>query len=527
MNFLDWLIVVLYVIGLIALSVYLSKKQATTEDYYLGGRTLSWWTVGLSTMATQLSAISFISAPAFVALKPNGGLIWLGYEFAVPLAMIFLMIFIVPVLYRAGVVSIYEYLERRFDSTTRSLISLIFQISRALASGVSFYALGIVLSAVLDIPLAPTIVFVGFISILYETLGGIKADIYSDVIQMLVLTLGIIICGWVAYGLAGGWESIVSTISPERLQIMNISSHGFGDGNDFSFWALLFGGFFLYASYYGCDQSQAQRQLSAKSVDESKKSLLFNGFGRFPVVVAYCAMGIFIGAFAIQNGEFMGLIPEGKVDYMVPVFILNYLPHGVIGFIIVAILAAFMSSIDSAINSLSAATMKDIYQRYVRPNADESHYFLWSKIFTVFWGVICTAFAFLVGSISETVIEAINKVGSVFYGPILAVFILAVLTETATAGGAKAGVVSGILVNLLLWFGFPDVSWLWWNATGCVSALVVGYMYSLLSVPIRYTTSSQIKKEPGEINWNPRYVLLIIYFLGIMFLSYIVGAMWI
>lgn len=527
MNLFDWVVITLYVIGLIGLSVYLSRRQTTIEDYYLGGRGLRWWTVGLSTMATQLGAISFISAPAFVALKPNGGLIWLGYEFAVPLAMIFLMIFIVPVLYQAKVISIYEYLERRFDSTTRSLISVIFQISRALASGVSFYALGIVLSAVLDIPLAPTIIFVGVISILYETLGGIKADIYSDVIQMLVLTLGIIVCGWVAYGLAGGWENIVSTISPERLQVMNISSHGFGDGSDFSFWALVFGGFFLYASYYGCDQSQVQRQLSAKNIDESKRSLLFNGFGRFPVVVAYCAMGLFIGAFAIQNREFMNLIPDGKVDYMVPVFILNYLPHGVIGFIIVAILAAFMSSIDSAINSLSAATMKDIYQRHVKPNADESHYFLWSKIFTVIWGIICTAFAFLVGSISETVIEAINKVGSVFYGPILAVFILGILTKTATANGAKAGVVSGILVNLVLWFGFPDVSWLWWNATGCVSALAVGHMYSLFSTPVGYRMHRQMKKEPGTINWKPRYVLLIIYFLGIMFLSYLVGAMWI
>jgi SSS family transporter len=479
MNFLDWLVIIVYVVGLIVLSRYLGKHQKNTEDYYLAGQKLAWWTIGLSTMATQLGAISFVSAPAFVALKPNGGLIWLGYEFAVPAAMVFIMIFIIPVIHRAKVVSAYEYLERRFDSTTRTLISFIFQISRALATGVSIYAVGIVLSAVLNLPLIPTIILIGIVTIIYDMLGGIKAVIYSDVIQMFILTLGIIICGWTAYFLAGGWENVVSTISPERLKIVDIRSHGFGDGNDFSFWALVIGGFFLYASYYGCDQSQIQRELSAKSVDDAKKSLLFNGLMRFPMVVAYCTMGLFIGAFAAQNVEFMNLIPEDKVDYMVPIFVLNYLPNGIIGFIVIAILAAFMSSLDSAINSLSAATMRDIYQKYIKPQADDKHYFLWSKVLTVFWGVVCTVFAFVVGAISETLIEAINKVGSVFYGSVLAAFVLAILVKRATATATKIGVVSGVLVNLVLWFGFPRVSWLWWNATGFISALVVAYLWSL------------------------------------------------
>jgi len=200
MNYLDWIVIGVYIVFLIALSTYLSRRQGNIEDYYLGGRTISWWAIGVSTMATQLGAISFISAPAFVALKPGGGLKWLGFEFAVPVAMIF----IIPVIYRTRVVSIYEYLEQRFDASTRSIVSTIFQISRALATGVGIYAIGIVLAAILNVPLVPTILFIGFVTIIYDVLGGIKAVIYTDVIQMFILTLGILICGFTAYSLIGG-----------------------------------------------------------------------------------------------------------------------------------------------------------------------------------------------------------------------------------------------------------------------------------------------------------------------------------
>lgn len=518
MNILDWVVVIVYALGLIVFSRHLGKKQLNTEDYYLGGRKISWLATGLSTMATQLGAISFVSAPAFVALKPNGGLIWLGYEFAVPIAMVFLMAFIVPVLHRARVVSIYEYLERRFDSQTRFLISFIFQISRALATGVSIYAVGIVLSAILGLSLFSTIILIGVITVVYDTLGGIKAVIYSDVIQMLILIAGIALCTFFAYELSGGWTEVISTIPPDRLRILDIESHGFGDGNDFSFWALVIGGFFLYASYYGCDQSQIQREMSVRSVGDVRKSLMFNGVFRFPLVVMYCTMGIFIGAFAIKNREFMSLIPKDKVDYMVPVFVLNFLPHGIIGFIVISILAAFMSSLDSAINSLSAATMRDIYQRYIRPDADENHYFLSSKVFTVFWGIVCTGFAFVVGGISETVIEAINKVGSVFYGPILAAFVLGILVKITTPAGVKMGVLSGVLLNLVLWFGFPGVSWLWWNATGCIIAVLVGYLWSVL---IPGSSSSKDPVQGLQVRWKPSYVFLLLYFFGVILASFL------
>ena len=526
MNYLDWIVIGVYIVFLIALSTYLSRRQGNIEDYYLGGRTISWWAIGVSTMATQLGAISFISAPAFVALKPGGGLKWLGFEFAVPVAMVFIMIFIIPVVYRTRVVSIYEYLEQRFDASTRSIVSTIFQISRALATGVGIYAIGIVLAAILNVPLVPTILVIGFVTIIYDVLGGIKAVIYTDVIQMFILTLGILICGYTAYSLIGGWENVLVGFEKERLQILNLGAHGFGDGEGYSFWALVVGGFFLYVSYYGCDQSQIQREMSAKTLDEAKRSLMLNGFARFWLVAAYLSMGLLIGAFALQNESFMNLIPKDRVDYMVPIFILNYLPHGLIGFIVVALLAAFMSSLDSSINSLSAATMRDIYQRYIKSDGDDKHNFMMSRILTIFWGVLCTGFAFLVGSISDTVIEAINKVGSLFYGPILAAFVLGILIKRTSASGVKAGIISGIAVNFILWIGFPGVSWLWWNATGSLSAILVGYVWSYFSPALKIVPASLAYTAESDTKWKWRYFFMIVYFFLIIIMSYIVERIW-
>ena len=194
MNVLDWVIILTYMSAMIGLSVYLGRSQSSEEDYFVGGRKLSWWSVGMSTMATQTSAISFISIPAFVALKEGGGLTWLQYELAVPLAIILVMAFLIPFFRKLKLVSVYEYLEWRYDPSLRSLVSLVFLISRGLSTGVGVYASGIVLSVCLGIPLWLTIVILGVVTVIYDTIGGITAVVYSDVIQMVILVGGIIIC---------------------------------------------------------------------------------------------------------------------------------------------------------------------------------------------------------------------------------------------------------------------------------------------------------------------------------------------
>ncbi len=376
MNFLDWGVIALYLVFILGAGFLLGRSQSTIHDYYLGSRTVRWWQSGLSTMATQLGAVSFVSAPAFVVLKDGGGLKWLAYEFAVPLALILVMVVILPTFHRAGVISIYEYLEARFDAGTRTLVSLLFQVGRGLAIAVTLLAGGLVLSTALGISTSMAIITISLVTIVYDVLGGIRVVILSDVIQMFIILVGILVCGGVALSFVG-WDTAWANMEPSRLRVLDFQHLGLNPAGTYAFWPMILGGFFLYASYYGCDQSQVQRELTVGKIDEVKKSLLVNAFGRFPLVLLYCTMGVFIGA-VVMTPEFLGRTaiaigssPETVAttlqrdpDRMVPLFILSYLPHGVIRFIYVAILSALMSSLDSAFNSMSAVTVRDFYQRY-------------------------------------------------------------------------------------------------------------------------------------------------------------------
>jgi len=515
MTFLDWIIVILYAGGLMVLGWWLGLKQKTSEDYYLAGRKLPWLPIGFSTMATQLGSISFISAPAFVALREGGGMIWLGYELALPLAMIVLMAFLFPVFHSLRIISVYEFLERRYDEKTRIVMSLVFQVSRGLATGVTVYAAAIVLTVTLQIPMWITIFLIGAVAVVYELFGGIHVDIISDTIQMIVILLGIIITGLVGLHLIGGWSSISELVDPARLVAVDFSALGFRQGQDFGFWPLFLGGFFLYASYYGCDQSQVQRELSARNLKECKLSLLFNGFFRFPIVLAYCTVGLILGAYVVQHPEFLGNLPQGRPDYLLPAFILAKMPPGIVGFIFIAIMAASMSSLDSSINSLSATTVEDIYKKIRKRKIKPEQEMKLSKMFTLFWGVFCIGFAFFVGDISPTIIESINKIGSAFYGPVFAVFLAGIVSSRANPLPAIAGLVSGVTVNLFLWLFMPSVSWLWWNAIGFALATAVIFLGSLLFQPA-FRSSFEIKISPEKRGWKISYGLLIVYVAGLI-----------
>lgn len=518
MNYLDWTVITIYAVGLVWLSYNLSKGQSDAKDYYLGGNTFKWWQVGLSTMATQLGAVSFISAPAFVGLREGGGLQWLTYEFAVPLAMILLIVVIFPPLYKSGVISIYSYLERRYNKTTRKLLSGVFQFSRAFAAGITVYAVAIVLEAVFQIPLWINIVITGVIAIIYDYMGGIKAVILSDVIQMGILFLGFLFCCYYALDLLGGWGEFTGNLDPERLTAVDFSNIGIGSGEEFGFWPMVLGGFFLYASYYGCDQSQAQRILSSMNMKDVRKALLFNGFCRFPTVLLYCGMGLLIGTLALTTPTFLNQIPEGQSDYMVPVFIVEYLPNGLIGLLVAAIMAAAMSSLDSALNSLSAATVQD----FVLPGKNneemtDAKQLSLSKKYTLFWGIICVILAFAAGNIAPTIIEAINKVGSLFYGPIIATFLIAMLTSKVSGRAINIGIVAGVLFNFILWIFFEDVVfWFWWNATGFVVTTLIALMVS--AIYGGQDKDSIVSPDQIEMRWKESSILSL-YFVFIVGLS--------
>ena len=519
MSGIDWAIIAAYLAGMIGLSVYLGRGQTSQEDYYVGGRNLPWWAVGISTMATQTSAISFISIPAFVALKPGGGLMWLQYELAVPLAMIFVMIVFIPFFRKLELISVYEYLEYRFGPSVRTLMSLVFLISRGIGTGAGVYASAIVLEVGLGIPPWSTILLIGIVTVIYDTIGGMSAVVYSDVVQMVVLVIGLLLSVVFAADLAGGFGEMLSALPEQRWNAFD-PGHGVGDGATAPFWGFLVGGLFLYASYYGLDQSQVQRELSAPTVEDSKRALVFNGLARFPLTALYLLLGVAMASALQSSEQLRAAVPADKIDHLVPQFILLELPQGIRAVLFAAILAAAMSSLDSTFNSLSAATMRDFVERGRK--LDPSRMLRLSKLTTVLWGVAITGFAFLFGG-QDTIVEAINKVGSAFYGPILATFGIGILWKRANASGVIAGIVTGVGLNIVLWLAVPSLFWMWWNVIGCVVAVVTAFVVSLMTAPpdfdrVRPYTLAGSGLLAGERKWIGLYAALFGYFVLIVVL---------
>ncbi|WP_139957170.1 sodium:solute symporter family transporter [Flavicella sediminum] len=545
MNWLDYSIILVYIIFFLGMGFFF-KENKNSDDYFLGGKSLGWFPLSLSTMATQLSAISFISAPAFVGLKLGGGMKWLSFEFAVPLAMIFIMVVIVPPLFRSGVVSIYEFVEKRFSTSTRLILSIVFQISRALGTGVMVYTIAIILQAVLDIDFVYTILIISIITIIYSWQGGMKAVVWGDAIQMIILFAGLLICLYFGWNLLQEHGGLANGFDPERLKVID-HNLGLGEGNEYGLLPMIIGGFFLYVSYYGCDQTQAQRLLSAKNEKTIRTLLLANGLLRFPVVLIYCTMGLIMGALISLAPDFLEDIslatqkyfPEEfathgiKADLMVPIFILKYLPHGLIGILMVGILSAAMSSLSSTVNSLSAVTVEDFFNRGPKKLTTEK-YMMISKASVVFWGLVCIASAFLFGGSKSAVIEIINAIGSVFYGPVLVTFLLAFFSKKVNHIGMNAGIISAVLINLMFSKTIQElfhidlgihVFWIWLNFTGVIMALVIAYLVSYFTKNTAAKTITgfefNLKKEDFMIK---EVYILLAFFVVILTLSYFIPA---
>ena len=538
MNGLDYTIVAIYLLGFLAMG-YFFKNNKDSKDYFLGGRSMGWFPLSLSTMATQLSAISFVSAPAFVGLKMNGGMKWLSFEFAVPLAMLFIMIFIIPPLFRSGVVSIYEFVERRFDVSTRLILSVVFQISRALGTGVMVYTIAIILQAVLDIDFVYTILIISIITIIYSWQGGMKAVVWGDAIQMIILFVGLLTCLFYGWQLLNDHGGLANGFDPERLNVIDFN-WGIGTGEEYGFWPMLIGGFFLYVSYYGCDQTQAQRMLSAKNEDTIRKLLLANGLLRFPVVLLYCTIGLIIGGLVTLAPDYLQEIsamtqkyfPQEfaesgtKPDLMIPIFITKYLPHGFIGLLMVGILSAAMSSLSSTVNSLSAVSVEDFFNRGKKQLSPKRYMWI-SKLAVLFWGAVCMACSFLFGGSKSAVIEIINAIGSVFYGPVLVTFLLAIFSKKVNHIGMNVGILVGVLVNLVFSKTMQDIFnidlgveifWIWLNFTGVVLTLIVAYAVSYITSTSKIPVTNQdMLPKLSDFKQKEVYILVGFFVLILVF----------
>ncbi|MFQ5928780.1 MAG: sodium:solute symporter, partial [Acidobacteriota bacterium] len=542
MTSLDWLVFVVYFGGVVFFAIFQSRKNVGVEGYYLANRRLSWGAIGLSVMATQASAITFIGT---TGQAYDDGMEFIQVYLPQPLVMVLLCVLFVPFFYRAKVYTAYEYLENRFDAKTRSLTSFLFLLSRGMAAGIVMYAPAVVLSVIMGWDETLTILIMGAVTILYTVAGGITAVIWTDVVQMLMMFAGIVVALLVLFGELPSEVGIGEVIYIGGIQQMWKSIDlSWDPTKTYTLWSGLVGGFFLALAYFGCDQSQVQRYLTASSLKQSRLALIFNAFVKVPMQFFILAIGVLLFVFyhferpplifnpaeaaVVENGrhgeEFTRLKAEHKnlhslrreatlgllrarqdgadvrqwhnqirqydqrlasvrresrelvreargaasndVNYVFPSYLIKYVPAGVLGLMIAVIFAAAMSSLDSELAALSSATVVDFYRRYWKQEGSEGHYLAISRLATLLWGVFATGVALQAGQLGS-LIEAVNLVGSYFYGSLLGVFLLAFLVRRANGTGAFWGLIAGMFsVFLVSWF--THISWLYYNVVGAV-----------------------------------------------------------
>ena len=471
LHIVDWIVISFYLVAMIGLSGWITRSIGSKKDYFVTRDGVSPGALAVSILATQCSTNSILGAPAFVAFAAGGGLIWLQYELALPIAMLISAVIFMPIIFNLKIISVYEYLDFRFGLKTKLLLSGFFLLSRTASTAVLIFGVASVIQLITGLNFFWAVMLFGLVTVIYDLLGGIKAVIYSDIAQMIILCAVLAISLCLLTATSGGIAEMFASVSQDRVEAINFSNHGLGDGEDFAFWPMFFGGIFLYVSYYMCDQSQVQRGLCARSQSDAQKILILNGVFRFPFVLLYCLIGVGLANYAGDNAVFFEqLSVNGKdpnFNLAVPVFFLNELPMGMLGLSLVALLAAAMSSLDSVINSLSAVSMEDFVKSTSWGNTLSDQQELWlCRCFTIIWGGMAVLGSFWVGDIASTVIVAVNKIGSVTNGPVLAVFLIGLLSRKTTGTGVVLGFFVGIFVNIALWQLAPNVSWLWWNVFG-------------------------------------------------------------
>jgi Na+/proline symporter len=540
----DWLVVVVYIGWIIIDGLRRSKGTDKVDGYFLANRSLPWWAVGLSVMATQMSAVTIVGTTGQAYLT---GLRFVQFYFGLPLAMVILSVTVVPFFTRARVYTAYEYLERRFDVRVRSLASFLFLIGRAASLGVTLAAPSVVISAILGWTLPVTVLVICIPMIAYTTIGGVQAVAWTDVKQMFIVVFGmsaavvILVYGILQHVTFG--QALHLAAATGRLNAVDFR---FNLSETYTFWSGMIGGLFLMLSYFGCDQSQVQRYLTAKSIDEARRSLMMSAYVKIPLQLLILTAGVLVFVFYLfqappmlfnraydaeiaagpRAGEYaalqsafdaelatrrgaatrddraaflasdarirdlrakaVGVVKEATgdaryddVNYVFPTFITTRLPVGLVGLMIAAIFAAAMSASGGELNALATATIIDFYRRHFVKSATDAHYLTVSKLATIAWGLFACVVAMYAAN-QGSLIEVVNRYGSFFYGSLLGVFILAILTTRATAAGAFWGLLAGMAVVLTVAFQLPWIAFLWHNVIGAVVVVVVGMAISFV-----------------------------------------------
>jgi len=547
MSNLDWFVLICTISFIVIYGIYKTRKSNTIKDHLKGGKSANWLTIGLSVMATQASAITFLSTPGQAY---NDGMGFVQFYFGLPLAIIVICMVFIPIYHKLKVYTAYEYLEKRFDRKTRTLAAILFLVQRGLAAGITIFAPAIILSTILGWNLKILILTIGLLVIIYTVSGGTKAVSITQKQQMFVIMSGMIITFFI----------ILNSLPPDinfsnaltmagiggKMEIVDFS---FDIEKKYTFWSGITGGFFLALSYFGTDQSQVQRYLSGKSIKESQLGLLFNAILKIPMQFFILITGVMVFVFfefndtpvnfnpqvsnyleqvrnqdylnekenfifirdkkrslqkkyikKIKTGDSKNLekeiiqlhdkekeirqnvreitnkvapssIESNDLDYIFIFFIINYLPKGLIGLLLAVILSAAMSSTASELNALSTTTVIDLYKRNQIEIKSDNHYLKASKWFTVMWGIIAIIFASF-GSLFENLIELVNIIGSIFYGTILGIFIVAFFFKNVKGNHVfYAACLSQITIFFI--YGFTEIGYLWLNFIGAVLTILL------------------------------------------------------
>lgn len=553
MNNLDLIVLFGTLLFIVAYGVYKTRGQKDIEGYLLGGHSMKWGTIGLSVMATQASAITFISTPGQAY---ESGMGFVQNYFGLPIALIVVSAVFIPIFYRLKVYTAYEFLEKRFDLKTRYLGAALFLFQRGLAAGITIYAPAIILSSILKWDLTATILGTGILVIIYTVSGGTKAVSITQKQQMFVIMAGMFAAFFVIIGYINDYTSFSGSLeiagSLGKLEAVNLSVDA---GERYTLWSGLTGGFFLALSYFGTDQSQVQRYLGGTSAAESRMGLMFNAILKIPMQFFILFVGVMVYVFfifynpplhfkeasvdivensayaeefellnheyahalderrsaaeklaneslaGVERDKVVGQLKEADArsvqireqakqvilkaddtletkdsDYVFLTFIITYLPHGLIGLLIAVIFSAAMSSTSSELNALASTTSVDFYKRAIKKDGSDHHYLNTSKLMTLGWGVLAILFAILAKN-SENLIEAVNIVGSIFYGTVLGIFLVAFFLKYVKGNAvfiaaliAQTGV---IIIHFMTEAGVFALSYLWYNVIGCLGTILI------------------------------------------------------
>jgi sodium-coupled monocarboxylate transporter 8/12 len=472
---LDYCIVVGYVVAVAVLGSSFYRRGSTAKDYFLGGRLISWIPAGISIVAADLSAITVMGIPAW-SYAHNLQLMWYSATYLLA-APVVIYIFI-PFYSRLHLFTAYEYLERRFNLSVRLVTSALFQALRAAHVAIALYAPSLIINLVTGIPVWKCILCMGAFTTIYTVIGGMKAVIWTDVLQFCTVGAGLLSICTVAIdrvpGKLGGVYRIAGAAG--RLSFLNLSTD---PSERTSLWACLIGGFVLVLTGLTTDQSILQRLFTTKSAADAKRSIILQTVVNIPVIMLLNLIGITL--FAFYSSHQAGLAGLSKNDAIVPFFAVTQLPTGVSGLVIAAICAASMGVMSAGINALSTATTVDFYQRVIRPTEAPEHYAFVGRILTAGWGICCAALALFAGRLGDLAL-AFYRVSSFVCGPLLGIFLLGSATKRTTSRGALIGGVAGASVVLLLTL-FTDWNFFYKSAIGLMMTFASGYVGSFLESP--------------------------------------------